>query len=93
MSKVLSNPCCTGEKNLNFENSSYVYKLDSLYTTASLYDQDVLYSKCGKFSLSEKTKLILLDSLLKEVCISSDIDRLLTFECLCLSVTKYVIQG
>ena len=25
--------CCTGKKNLNFEKSSYVYKLDSLYTT------------------------------------------------------------
>ena len=59
----------------------------------SLYDQDVPYGKCGKFSLTEMTKLILLDSFLKEVCISSDLDRLLTFECLCLSVTKYFIQG
>ena len=50
------------------------------------------------FSLSKTTKLILLDSLLQEVCISSDLDRSLTFEfaqveCLCFSVTKFFIQG
>ena len=33
ISKIWSNLCCTGKKNLNFEKSSYVYKLDSLYTT------------------------------------------------------------
>ena len=59
----------------------------------SLYDQDILYGKCGKFSLSEMTKLILLDTLLEEAYINYYLERLLTFECLCFSVTKYVIQG
>ena len=48
--------------------------------------------------MSKTTKLILLDSLLKEVCISFGLDLSLTFELaqvevLCLSVTKYFIQG
>ena len=56
-------------------------------------DQDALVGKGGKFSLSKTTKLILFDSLLKEVCISSDLDRLLTFECLCFSVTNTLFRA
>ena len=49
-------------------------------------------------SLSKTTKLILLDSLLQEVCISSGIDGSLTLEfarveCLSLSVTNLLYSG
>ena len=49
-------------------------------------------------SLSKTTKLILLDSLLQEVCISSGLDGSLTLEfarveCLSLSVTNLLYSG
>ena len=49
-------------------------------------------------SLSKTTKLILLDSLLQEVCISSGFDGSLTLEfarveCLSLSVTNLLYSG
>ena len=57
---------------------------------------DSTYS--GGLSLSKTTKLILLDSLLQEVCIESGLDGSLTLEfarveCLSLTVTNLLYSG
>ena len=74
----------------------YYGSVDALESASERFFVYKKWKSCD--SLSKTTKLILLDSLLQEVCISSGFDGSLTLEfarveCLSLSVTNLLYSG